>query len=76
MEGLVEDDGDCSYLIRRKGGADITAHTTGVANNGTTSCGSTVVPAAQAPAGTYTVILTYVNSKGSASSDPMTVEIS
>lgn len=76
VEGLVEDDGDCSYLIRRSGGADLNAHTTGVANVDTTSCGSTVIPASQTPAGTYTVILTYVNGKGSASSEPFTVEIS
>ena len=75
VEGLVEDDGSCTYVISRQGANDITASTTGVANHGTTSCGSTVVPAAQAPAGTYTVTLVYVNSKGSVSSSPMTVEI-
>lgn len=76
MAGVFEDGGDCAYnATSSAGGAPLSVHTTGVANVDTTSCGSTSVPKDRLRTGTYTVVLTYTNSRGTTTSSPMTVKV-
>ncbi len=76
VTGLFEDGGDCLYSVTRStGGTPVALHTTGVANVDSTSCGSTSIPKDQLKAGTYTVVLTYANGDGAATSSPMSVDV-
>lgn len=73
VDGVVEDGGDCSFDVTASNGRAIDVHTEGVENSGSTSCGSTVIPAASVPSGTYTVVLRYSSHGGTAASAPVTV---
>jgi hypothetical protein len=73
VSGVAEDGGDCQYIVTPAGGAPFTIHKTGVDNNGSTSCGSTTVPPAKVPAGSYSVTLRYVDAIGQVESDAVKV---
>jgi hypothetical protein len=76
VAGVFEDGGDCAYSVKSSaGGAPLSVHTTGVANVDTTSCGSTSISKDQLKAGTYTVVLTYTDGGGTATSNPMAVKV-
>jgi len=76
VSGVFEDGGSCTYAITdTQSGTVVSARTTGVANNDTTSCGSASVSAEQVPAGTYDVVLIYANADGRTSSQPIRVEV-
>ena len=75
VSGVAEDGGDCQYIVTPAGGAPFTIHKGGVDNNGSTSCGSTTVPPATAPAGSYSVTLRYVDAIGRVDSDAVKVNI-
>jgi len=75
VTGVIEDGGDCQYVVRSNSGESFTIHKDGVENNGSTSCGSTTVAPSRVPAGTYTVSLRYVNDRGEAESDAVKVDI-
>lgn len=75
VSGVVEDGGDCQYVITPNNGDSMTIHKDGVENNGSTSCGSTTVAKSLVPAGTYTVILRYANDAGQVSSEAVEVAI-
>lgn len=76
VSGVMEDGGDCQYVITASSGDSFTVDTEGVANNGSTSCGSMTVARSQAPAGSYTVRLLYASDSGEARSDAVEVEVS
>jgi hypothetical protein len=75
VSGVAEDGGDCQYIVTPAGRASFTIHQGGVDNNGSTSCGSTTVPPAKSPAGSYSVILRYVDAIGRVESDAVKVDI-
>ena len=76
VSGVVEDGGDCQYVIAPSAGESFTVYKDGVENNGSTSCGSVTVAKSRAPAGSYSVHLLYVNDHGEVSSEAVEVEIS
>ncbi len=76
VSGVVEDGGDCQYVVTPSNGTSVTIHTDGVENNGSTSCGSTTVSSERVPPGRYTVVLRYVNDVGQVDSDAVTVDVS
>jgi len=75
VSGVTEDGGDCQYVVTNASGDSMTIHKDGVANNGSTSCGSTTVSRSSAPAGSYTVILRYTNDIGQVESDAVEVDV-
>ncbi len=75
VTGVMEDGGDCQYVVTSASGDSLTIHKDGVENNGSTSCGSTTVSPSRVPAGSYMVVLRYVNAIGTVESDAITVDI-
>lgn len=75
VNGVVEDGGDCQYIITGPSGSQFVAQTVGVENVSTTSCGSTLIPAEVVPSGTYSVELRYVSDEGDARSDAISVRV-
>jgi len=75
VTGVMEDGGDCQYIVTSSQGASLTIHKEGVENNGSTSCGSTTVSPSRVPAGTYSVTLRYANDVGEVASDAVEVDI-
>lgn len=73
VNGVIEDGGDCQYILTAGDGESVTIHTTGVENNGSTSCGSTTVAKSRIPSGSFTVVLRYVSDKGEAESEAVKV---
>lgn len=77
VAGVIEDDGACTFTATpTNGGTSLVARTTGLANVDNTSCGSTTIPAAQLSPGTYAVVLSYRNGKGTVTSPALTVKVS
>ncbi len=75
VSGVMEDGGDCQYVITSSGGESFTVFKDGVENNGSTSCGSTTVAKSRVPTGSYTVRLRYVNDNGEVASDAIKVDV-
>lgn len=74
VSGVIEDGGDCEFTVTAQGGESVAIHKSGVANNGSTSCGSTTIAKSRLPAGPYTVVLRYVSDKGEAASEAVKVD--
>lgn len=74
VSGVIEDGGDCQYIITSSSGESFTTSKEGVANNGSTSCGSTTVTHSRVPGDSYTVQLRYVNDNGETVSDAVKVD--
>jgi len=75
VSGVVEDGGDCQFVITPTAGESMTIHQLGAENSATTSCGSVLVPAADVPSGDYSVTLVYANANGSLSSEAVAVVV-
>lgn len=75
VTGVIEDGGDCQYVITPASGDALIIHKDGVENNGSTSCGSTTIAKSRVPAGSYTVALRYANDKGEVVSDAVKVVV-
>ena len=77
VTGIVEIGGSCTFIVTNEDTkAEVMARTTGVDNSDSTSCGSVDIAGDKIPNGKYSVVLEYANSAGSASSDPLSVEVS
>lgn len=74
VSGVIEDGGDCQFIVTGGSGESVTIHNTGVVNNGSTSCGSTTVTKSRVPAGSSTVVLRYVGVKREAVSEAVEVD--
>jgi len=76
VTGLVESSGACTFNVTDASGSSVAVATsTGVANSGTTSCGSPALSAGTIESGAYSVTLTYSNDRGSTTSDPVELDI-
>lgn len=76
VAGVIENGGSCVFTVSNAAVTPTTVATsTGAANSDSTSCGSPSVPAGVIASGTYSVTLTYSNSQGSTTSDPVTMEV-
>lgn len=75
VSGVIEDGGDCQYIVTPGSGESVTIHNSGIENNGSTSCGSTTVTKSRVPAGSYTVVLRYVGDQGEAVSEAVRVDV-
>jgi|GEM_PF-1658759 len=75
VSGVVEDGGECMFTVTGADGSEFVAQTVGVENVGTTSCGSTAIPAADVPSGEYSIVLRYVSDRGEARSDAVSVRV-
>lgn len=75
VNGVVEDGGECHFIITGPSGSEFVAQTTGVENVSTTSCGSTLIPPEVVTSGTYSVVLRYVSDRGDARSDAISVRV-
>lgn len=75
VNGVMEDGGDCQFIVTPTNGEAITVRTVGVENNGSTSCGSTTLDSAQTPAGSYSVALHYVDASGEYQTTSDSIEV-
>lgn len=74
--GVVESGGSCIYALTRAGVEAVQRTTEGTSNVDNTSCGSVDIPATGLASGTYDATLTYENSQGRTTSEPLSVEVS
>jgi hypothetical protein len=74
--GVVESGGNCTFTLLRGSSEVLARTTTGQSNSDNTSCGSVEIARADVPNGSYTATLTYANSSGRTTSEPMPVEVS
>lgn len=75
VQGLIENDGECSFTFTGPGDpVQVTAQ--GIADSRTTSCGTVAVPIAQLPSGTWSVSLQYTAADArTLTSTALTVEV-
>lgn len=75
VTGVMEDGGECHFVVTAASGEVVDLLKSGVENNGSTSCGSATVPLSQLGTGPFTVVMRYVNSLGEVASEAVEVEI-
>lgn len=74
--GVAEDDKECLFtLVSSTGGVRVTATTVGLANQGTTACGSTTLTDPRLVRGPWNVTLTYTEQGVPVTSEPVILEI-
>jgi hypothetical protein len=74
--GIAEDDKECVFALKaRSGGQRVTATTLGLANQGTTACGSTTLTDARLTRGAWDVTLSYTTDGTSFTSESVLLDI-
>lgn len=75
VAGVVEEGGDCVFVLTPAGGQPVSKTVGGKADRDTTSC-ATQVPVSELTRGSWSVVLTYTDRAGaSTTSSPMELEV-
>jgi hypothetical protein len=75
VAGVVEEGGECAFVLTPAGGQPMTRTVAGKADRDTTSC-ATQVPVADLSRGSWSVVLRYTDRAGtSTTSSPMALEV-
>lgn len=75
VSGVVEEGGDCVFVLTPSGGQPVSRTVAGKADRDTTSC-ATQVPVSDLRRGSWSVVLTYTDRAGaSVASSPMALEV-
>jgi hypothetical protein len=74
VEGVVEDDGECTLTLT-KDGATVTGRADASPDASTTACGTVSVPGDEVTAGTWKAVLSYSSARHDGRSDAVDVEV-
>lgn len=76
VQAVEEDGGLCTFTLTPAGGGEpVSVSTSGVANVGTTSCGTVQVPVAKLSPGVWSAQLIYESDAGIAASQSLEVQV-